>query len=161
MLRPAPPHLSVEAPSRTPMEIQAPDALTTLLVFAVFLAMSLQMRRNIAQFALVCAPLAVASLASPHAARTGAIGSIRRYVAGAASVVCAGMSIWWIVGIVDGRFYFVERRFTREFGVGYCDRVFNNEAAAWLAGQSEIQPELFVDYNSSSNALLHIAGRFQ
>jgi hypothetical protein len=125
------------------------------LAIAALAVMSFQMRRNIAPFAFAAGPLAVGCLG--RCLR----GPGRRRIAGtalsAASMALAG---WWTVGIVDGRFYYAERRITRQFGRGYCDRTFPEAAARWLAGRSDLRPNLFVDYFTSSNTLPWLAGRF-
>lgn len=130
-------------------------ALTVIL----FLVMSIQMRRNIAQFALIASPIAVM-------AWVGAASRVGSWPAGRTlrkilSVAAAGLSLWWVYGIVGGRFYYDERRVTREFGTGYCDRVFPMDATRWLASQSSLQPNLYVNYFASSSTLPWLPGRFK
>lgn len=67
------------------------------------------------------------------------------------TVACA---VLCLTGLASGRFYYVERRITRELGVGYSDRTFPEAAVRWLAAAESLQPRLFVDYFSSSNTLL-------
>ncbi len=131
-----------------------------ILVVVAFFAMSIQMRRNIAQFALVASPLSVAALVVffRRFAPGRGFGRWVRTAALAATIVVSG---WWIVGIVNGRFYYQERRITREFGTGYSDRTFPRQAVAWLADQSDLRPRLFVDYFSSSNTLQWLPERFK
>ena len=130
-------------------------------VFILMLfAMSTQMRRNIAQFALAATPLAVAAIASlrPFAAATGIKrGLARRCLCASVILICAALS----AEAVTGRTYFAERRSTREFGYGYLDRTFPRAALDWLAGRSNIQPNLFVDYFTSSNVLPWLPERFK
>jgi len=131
-----------------------------MLFMVILFAMSWQMRRNIAQFAFAGAPIAVCLIASPTGAR-----SRNSTLGGGASVfatlIAIAMAAVWTVGVVDGRFYFSERRLTREFGSGYSDRSFTNDAAEWLARQAGIEPGLFVNYNASSNTLPALGGRFK
>ena len=131
-----------------------------LLLLLILFAMSLQLRRNIAQFALAGAPLAIVLL-SGATAGAATTGRLRRLAAGGLSVGALALALLWIVGLVNGRFYFVERRLSRQFGTGYGDRVFITDAARWVAGQSALTPELFVNYNASSNVLPMLAGRFK
>lgn len=136
-----------------------------LLFLAILFAMSLQMRRNIAQFALAGAPIAICLIA---AARNG-IGpsAVRKLGSMGASVTVMVFAIVWCIGIVEGRFYFSERRLNREFGAGWSDRSFINGAAAWLASQADTSgvfnpgDGLFVNYNASSNVLPWLGHRFR
>lgn len=128
------------------------------MVLVLFFAMSTQMRRNIAQFAIVAAPLSVAALA---AIRMPDDATLRRIGRSLLFVVAVGASCWWTHGIVTGRFYYTERRIAREFGHGYSERTFAKGAAEWLAGQDLIEPNLFVDYFTSSNALPWLPERFK
>jgi len=142
----------------------AQGRLGPALFVIVLLAMSTQMRRNIAQLAFAASPLTVGAiaafaryrLAQPSSRRFG-VSVLRRLTAAAAILV----SCLWIGGIWTGRFYYVERRITRQLGNGYSTITFQRKAASWLAGQDQLKPRLFVDYFSSSNALLWLPERFQ
>jgi hypothetical protein len=128
-------------------------AAIVLLILAI---MSLQMRRNIAQFALAGAPLAIGVIAS---IRLFAVSGLK-----ALQILACAVSLlagWWTVQIGTGRFYFTERRITRQFGTGLSDRTFPREAAEWVASHADLQPNLFVDYFSSSNTLLWLPPRFK
>lgn len=139
--------------------IRLDRALERACLLAVFLAMSLAMRRNIAQFALVAAPILVAAAAGMlHAVPPGRIRSWGR---AAAALGATGAAAAWIVAVADGRFYFAERRINREFGAGYSERAFPLGAAAWLARHPDVQPNLFVDYFASSNVLPWLPGRYK
>lgn len=142
----------------------AQGRLGAALFVIILLAMSTQMRRNIAQLAFAASPLAIGAvaafvrhrLAQPSSRRFG-VSVFRRLAAIAAILV----SLWWIGGIWTGRFYYVERRITRQADLGYGRLTFPKKAASWLAGQDQLKPRLFVDYFSSSNALLWLPERFQ
>ncbi len=129
-----------------------------LAVF-ILLAMSTQMRRNIAPFAFVAAPLALGAIgtAIPWSALDRTLRRFARSVLLAATI---GLACWWMVGIAGGRFYYVERRITRQFGSGHCETTFHRDAVRWLADQAGLQPRLFVDYFSSSNTLPWLPAKF-
>ena len=132
------------------------EALVVVLLFL----MSLKMRRNIAQFALVGAPLSVVGLAAlvPWTRFRAPLARALRIGAAAGLVIMAG---WWTVAIADGRFYYVERRVSREFGTGYSDRTFPRRAVRWMDEHEGLEPNLFVDYFSSSNTLQWLPRRFK
>jgi hypothetical protein len=129
----------------------------------LLLLMSLEMRRNIAQFAIVAAPLAIGGIGMwrPLWKRLPPRGqdTTRRL----AATLMIGLCCWWIASVVSGRFYFAERRISREFATGYNEHAFCRTAAAWLAepAQDALQPNLFVDYFSSSNVLPWLPPRFK
>ncbi len=133
------------------------------LMVLLFLLMSFQMRRNIAQFAFVASPLTIAAIFQvarqpfimPDWAKAGQVARILLALA------TIGVSAWWITGIVNGRFYFSERRITREFGAGLSRRTFQAGATQWLAAHPDLTPRLFVDYFSSSNTLPWMPDRFK
>lgn len=133
------------------------------LFVIVLLAMSAQMRRNIAQLAFAASPLAVGAVAawirsrySAHAFRRFGVSVFRFSILAPVVLAC-----WWINGIWTGRFYYTERRITRTLGMGYNPITFPR-AAFWLTDhQGQLKPRLFVDYFSSSNALLWLPERFQ
>lgn len=131
-----------------------------LLFLVALFAMSCQMRRNIAQFALAGVPIAMCLLVAP-VSLDQPIRRFRALIGNIATVGLAVLAVVWIVGIVDGRFYYSERRLNREFGFGYSSRSFANDAAAWLGRQADVEPGLFVNYNASSNALPKLGGRFK
>lgn len=140
--------------------LAAQGRLGPAIAVILLMAMSTQMRRNIAQLALVAAPLAMTAFSalrawSPSAAR---IGRGVRAVLLAATI---GVAAWWTYGVVNGSFYFAERRVTREFGVGFNDRVFARQAAQWIAANDGLQPNLYVNYFASSNALIWLPRRFR
>lgn len=130
------------------------------LAVLLMLAMSTQMRRNIAQFAFVAAPLAAAAWAGvwsrfrpfPRAARLARWGL---------ALGLTGAAAWWTAGVVNGRFYYAERRINRETGVGWSDRFCARAAAEWLAAHDALQPRLYVDYFASSNCLPWLPSRFR
>lgn len=131
-----------------------------IFVVLILLIMSLQMRRNIAQFAFVAAPLSMAALAA-----LGAHGNIfsrwrkpaRSFIALMLILLCS----WWSVSICNGNFYYAERRITREFGGGYNEKAFPIRAAKWISDHADaLQPQLFVDYFTSSNAIPWLPNKF-
>ncbi len=137
----------------------AQGRLGAMLVVLLLLAMSTQMRRNIAQFALAGAPLAVIAVA-------GALSNLGPWPVGRRlrdilSIAGVGLSLWWTYGIVEGRFYYDERRVTRQFGTGYSERVFPIDGARWLASQPSLQPNLYVNYFASSSVLPWLPERFK
>ncbi|HUN81224.1 MAG TPA: hypothetical protein VMV81_06890, partial [Phycisphaerae bacterium] len=129
--------------------------LASAIILVLLAVMSLQMRRNIAQFALAGVPLAVGAMApvGPMRDRLRIIQVLKGVLA-----ICAA---WWGFQIVTGQFYFRERRITRQFGTGLSERTFPREAVEWLANQPDLQPNLFVDYFSSSNTLPWLPPRFK
>jgi hypothetical protein len=129
-------------------------------VIVVFLLMSTQMRRNIAQFAFVAAPLAIRGLSGAIPATWSLTRPLvwpRRGIVLATTVV----TIVWTWSIVNGRFYYDERRSTREPGVGYSSRIFPLEAARWLSEQRISGPAVFVDFSASSNLLPWLDRRYK
>lgn len=130
------------------------------LAVVLMLVMSTQMRRNIAQFAFVAAPLSMGafSMLAPWSAGAARAARLARITLAALTIGAAG---WWTYGIVQGRFYYDERRVNREFGLGYNERIFPRAATEWLAGQSELQPNLYVNYFASSNTLIWLPERFK
>jgi len=120
-------------------------------LLALFGAMAFEMRRNIAQFALVAGPLAVVIFA--EVARSLTPGRFRRIAGGVLATVVLAVAAWWTVAVIDGRFYFSERRINRELGFGYSDRAFAPGATDWLTRNAAVAPNLFVDYYASSNVL--------
>lgn len=127
-------------------------------VLLLLAAMSFQMRRNIAPFALIAAPLVVAAIHGIIARRLALIRQTGQILSAVTALLLAG---WWCFGIVSGRFYYTERRITREFGGGYSDVTFLRDAVTWLSRHEAIRPKLFVDYFSSSNTLLWLPVRFK
>jgi tetratricopeptide (TPR) repeat protein len=132
--------------------------LGAALAVVILFAMSTQMRRNIAQFALVATPLTVI-------AWSDAISNLRhsayQLLRNVAAIAAIGLSLWWTFGIIEGRFYYDERRITRQFGTGYCERVFPIDAAAWLTAQPSLHSNLYVNYFASSSALPWLPERFK
>ncbi|HKQ46503.1 MAG TPA: hypothetical protein VJZ71_00355 [Phycisphaerae bacterium] len=139
--------------------LAAQGRLGAALSVLLLVAMSTQMRRNIAQLALAASPLAAVAMSSALA-RLGPWPTGRR-LRGVLSWVMIGLSIWWTYGIVEGRFYFSERRVTRQFGTGYSARVFPIDAVQWLAAQPSLQPNLYVNYFASSSILPWLPERFK
>lgn len=130
------------------------------LVIALLLAMSLQMRRNIGQFAMVAAPLAAGGIAAvipPVWSSRRATCWLRRVLV-IATILAA---LTWTWRILEGRYYHAERRLNREPGIGYSARINLIDAARWLSAQSGVQPGLFVDFFSSSNVLPCLDHRFK
>ena len=130
-----------------------------LLIVLLFVA-SVLMRRNIAPFAIAAAPLSLAGIAVfvPWSKLHASLRRTMRYLA---VVLLVTLSCWWIAGIAGGRFYYVERRVSREFGAGYSERTFPRRAVEWLATQDDLKPNLFVDYFASSNTLQWLPPRFK
>ncbi len=131
--------------------------LGTMLLLILLMAMSFQMRRNIAQFALAGAPLAMGAITALMTIRSQTPKWLRLLPPTLVTLA----SIWWTVGLVNGRFYYAERRITRQFGTDYSQRTFTTDAVKWLAAHQDLQPNLFVDYFSSSNTLPWLPGRFK
>lgn len=130
------------------------------VVILMLVLMSLRMRRNIAPFAIGAAPLIAGALAAwvrTFPLSTRAVGRGRW----AATVIVLAVGVWWTPRIASGRFYVDERRLNRSAGPGWAPRVFPVEACAWLAAQSELQPRLFTDFFTSSNALPFLPPRWQ
>lgn len=139
--------------------LAAQGRLGAALSVLLLVAMSTQMRRNIAQLALAASPLAAIAWSSALA-RLGPRPAGRR-LRDILSLVVIGLSIWWTYGIVEGRFYYAERRVTRQFGTGYDERVFPVNAVQWLAEQPSLQPNLYVNYFASSSTLPWVPERFE
>lgn len=136
---------------------QIGPAFSLLLLFA----MSTQMRRNICQFALVASPLAMVAFSSfkPWATDVAVAARRVRFVALIATIAVAA---WWTFGVVEGRFYYKERRINRTFGIGYNERVFAIDAARWLTEHAdELKPNLYVNYFASSNTLPWLPAKFK
>ena len=129
------------------------------LALLLLTAMSFQMRRNIAQFAVAGAPLAVGAIGMT-VSRIAAHATTVRVLKSLTAVALSALAIWWSAGIISGRFYFDERRITRQFGSGLSERTFAEPAVRWMSAQGDLQPNLFVDYFSSSNTLLWLPPRF-
>jgi hypothetical protein len=138
---------------------QIGPAVAMLILFA----MSTQMRRNIAQVAFVASPLAVGAIAGylGSLADRGRFKTPRRYLKSGLSIATILLAAYWIQTIWTGRFYYVERRITRESWSGYSKRMYPRAAVEWLAKQDQLKPQLFVDYFSSSNTLLWLPERFK
>lgn len=136
---------------------QAGPALAVLLLFV----MSTQMRRNICQFALVASPLAMLAFSRFKPWSNEAMIAARR-VRFIAVLVTIGAAAWWTFGIVEGRFYYRERRINRIFGAGYNNRVFAINAAQWIADHADqLKPNLYVNYFASSNTLPWLPPKFK
>lgn len=129
------------------------------IVVAILFGTTLQMRRNIAPFALLCTPMALGALSgwAASAMQTRRCRFWRSALSIAIALAC--LAIAWTV--YDGRFYYAERRLARRFGAGYAANAFTMDAARWLAAHDEVQPALFVDYFSSSNLLPWLPPRFK
>ncbi len=126
----------------------------------LLLVMSLQMRRNIAQFSLAAVPLVMAAVGSINWSNLFSISQRRTLRRGGATIVALACSLFsWQVA--SGRAYLAERRTTREFGGGYHPRTFPIDAMKWLAAQEDLQPRLFVDYFTSSNVIPWLPERFK
>jgi hypothetical protein len=148
---------------------RALDGAPLASVFALLLLalMSMQMRRNIALLALIGAPLAMIEISSLSLFAARASG--RRRIVGAWTLRVApiALSIWWISGIASGRFYYVERRVSGTFGIGFNPTMYRRDAVAWLAEQEQRPenerpgPNLYVDFFASSNSLLWLPPRYR
>ena len=136
------------------------------LVIALMALMSTQMRRNIAQFALVASPLAIGQLAgrrdgaatdptSADPARASPAGawSARRRAWVAAQALTVLLTGWWLIGLWSGQFYYDERRPGRRLAAGWSDYIFPFDAIDWLNHQPVLRPRLFADLMLSSNVL--------
>jgi len=137
--------------------------LAEAAAIVLLLLMSLEMRRNIAQFAMVAAPLAIGGIGMWRALWGRLPSPNRIALRRLAAAITIGLCCWWVFTLVSGRFYFSERRISREFGAGYNEHAFCRTAAAWLAepAQDGLEPYLFVDYFSSSNVLPWLPSRFK
>lgn len=130
-------------------------AIGPLLFILILFAMSTQMRRNTAQFALAATPLAIVAIGSLLSC--GRLTKTRRVLAITTCMACVA----GVTSVASGWMYFSERRISREFGFGFNALTFPADAVAWLAAHDELQPELFVDYFSSSNSLPGLPSRFK
>jgi hypothetical protein len=128
------------------------------LVVLGLVLMSLQMRRNIAQFAFVAAPLSMGAILAFAGAK---LQSLRGPARLASIVVVALLAIYCVQTIYTGYFYFTEKRINREFGADFSDATYPRPATEWISSQTALKPGLFVDYFSSSNALLWLPERFK
>ncbi len=123
-------------------------AMTLLLLG--FLAVSLQMRRNIAPGAIIMIPVALAGIGIFIKRLVGRFTFLKTPiwpVAGSALVLILAAGL--ICLVVTQRFYFNERRPER-FGLGASQVALPLAASAWL---SEHRPKgnIWTDYNASSN----------
>lgn len=135
-----------------------------VLAIAGFFIVATQMRRNIAPFAFVATPLAVIAIANAFrrdAAAPGVGRSRFRWARPATGIalIVVSLSLLYVVG--TGRWYYWERRITRQRGAGYSVVTFPQDALAWINRQEHLTPELYVDYFASSNALLWLPDRFK
>jgi len=137
------------------------DVLATLLLFA---AVSTQMRRNIAPFAIVAAPLIVIEFAAVIRAggpRLRALSFLGRRARLAASLATCGLLLHWLTGIWSGGFYFEERRPARRLAAGFSDHIFPMNAVRWLNEHPDVRPRLFTDLMTSSNVLPWLRPEFK
>lgn len=117
--------------------------------------MSFSMRRNIAPMAVVAAPLLVTLLRD--VAVTWVNSDVaRRRLSAAACLLSIALAAAWLPRVLNGRFYFDERRILRTFGIGWHARAVPVEACRWMDSQADIQPRVFADFYSSSNLLAFI-----
>jgi len=138
----------------------ATGRLGECLVILVMALMSTQMRRNIAQFAVIAVPPALSALWAVMLRAGISDRRAGRWRAGTAIAVTL-LAGWWSYGVVSGGFYYSERRINREFGMGFSERIFPRAATEWLAEQADLQPNLFVDDFASSNTLFWLPDRFK
>ena len=133
------------------------------IALLVLFAMSTQMRWNIAQFAFVAAPLAAGILAAYWRGNGGGVrfATQQRNLKPCLAAATVLLAAWWVLDIYTGRFYYVERRITREWGTGYHEFTYPKAAVQWLAKHDQLKPQLFVDYVSSSNTLFWLPERFK
>lgn len=131
-----------------------------LFVLLLMIAMSTQMRRNVAQFALAAAPLCAVAIGSIARLRSAAERP-RTALSNASASMLAILCIAGSWQVATGSVYFGERRVTREFGTGFHERTFPIEAMNWLAKQEALQPRMFVDYFTSSNVLPWLPERYR
>ncbi len=131
-----------------------------LCALVALVAMSVQMRRNIALLAIGLGPVLAPAWAAVATVMTRRAWGARYARRGLAAAVI-GLSLWGSVSIVTGRFYTVEERTNRVFGAGYNERVVPTRAMQWLADQPELMPNLFADYYASSNTLPRLPERFR
>lgn len=137
-----------------------------VLVLVIFAAVSTQMRRNIAPFAVVAAPLAIiewsaaaAWFAAAWNARTSRAS--RRPLTTAAALATCALTAVWLAGVWSGRFYFEERRPARRLAAGFSDHIFPMNAVAWLNERAAVQPRLFCDLMTTSNVLPWLRPEFK
>jgi len=128
------------------------------LVIIGIALVSFQMRRNIAPFGFLVAPLVVSGWW--HYGRGWKLAARSRW-----GSICVGTTVafcgCFIFLIASGRLYFYERRTTRQWGTGYHASTFSSDAIDWLTAREGVQPELYVDYFASSNALIDLPARFR
>ncbi|MFO0973594.1 MAG: hypothetical protein U1A27_09170 [Phycisphaerae bacterium] len=125
---------------------------TDALVILLLAAMSLTLRRNIAQFALVAAPLAVAALHAWLRDRPASL-ALRRGATATLLMASISLAAFWLAGLWTGRFYAAERRSGRSLGAGFEPGVFPRAACDWIAAHPALRPRLFADFYSASNVL--------
>jgi len=131
---------------------------SSALVIIGITLVSFQMRRNIAPFGILVAPLAVSGWW--QYGRGWKLAARSRWAS-----ICAGVTVvfcgCFVFLIASGRLYFYERRTTRQWGTGYHASTFSSDAIEWLTSREGVQPELYVDYFASSNALIDLPKRFK
>jgi len=125
-------------------------------ILAAMAVVAGQMRRNIAPGAMILVPLSMASLADGWSwlrARWAGADRWRPVRGGSilAAVAAGVLAVAWTATVVNGRFYFVERRPWR-FGLGLSRTVMPADAADWLTAHRR-PGRVFCDYDSSSNLM--------
>jgi tetratricopeptide (TPR) repeat protein len=125
-----------------------------LLMLLALVAMSTQMRRNVALLAVVGIPIAAILLAArPRRLSPGRSSVWWRWTA---TVALAAAGVWTVMalrGIRSGEFYFAERRPTRRLAAGWSPRVFPHAAIEWINAAPDLEPKLFTDLMAGSNVL--------
>ena len=140
-------------------------------ILAMYLVISLSMRRNIAPAAMMIAPLiAVAAHLAiqwwrqrgaepgrPKGKQAGAgeapaspLPPWARWASTALLAGVAGLSAWWLVGVVTNQFYIGERRESR-FGSGLSRLMLPLGPCQWLDEHLDRPQPIYTDYNSSSS----------
>ncbi|MFB3892969.1 MAG: tetratricopeptide repeat protein [Phycisphaerae bacterium] len=122
-----------------------------LLVLAIFGAVSLSMRRNIAPAAMVMTPIILASF--PQAAtliRRRPSPSAAGRIVTVASAVTAALAAFLVFWVVSDRFYYNDRSNAR-FGWYVSKADLPTAPAAWLDKNLPAGEKIWTDYPSSSN----------
>jgi len=128
-----------------------------VLAIGGFFLVATQMRRNIAPFAFIASPLAVVAIRQVFSRDGVTKGAPKRSTAPLRMALTIAVMIVSAAGaflVGTGRWYYAERRITRQRGTGYSDITFPQKAVEWLTAQAALEPRLYVDYFASSNALL-------
>lgn len=128
-----------------------------LLAIGGFFIVATQMRRNLAPFAFIATPLAVVAIAQlfrRDVSKKRTTRSRPAWLGALPALLLIVATGWLIFQVGTGRWYYAERRITRQRGTGYSDITFPQAAVKWFESQTQLEPRLYVDYFASSNALM-------